>query len=310
MACFSPLHCYTARKGGITFNRNESIGSPRELPCRRCIGCRLDQSQGWAVRCTHEIQWQEQQGRPSCFITLTYNDEHLPPDHSLNKKHLSDFIKSLRQKLSPQLIRFYGCGEYGEKFARPHYHAIIFGYDFSEDRKLWKISNGMRLYTSEQLSSTWHKGFCSIGTATFQSAAYIARYIMKKQNGEAAPGHYLYQKIGAEELIPIAPEFTIMSNRPGIAADWFAQFHGDVYPANSVRLNNRWYKPPLYYRNIYKKKFPKEYSEVLEKAKIQHQLHKDDNTPERLWVREQVKQAKIRRLKREYEHDSENIHGL
>ena len=127
-----------------------------ELPCGQCIGCRLEYSRQWAIRCMHEASLYED----NCFITLTYDQDHLPHDRSLNKSHFQKFMKRLRKRFGGG-IRFYHCGEYGERTRRPHYHACIFNFDFS-DKKLFKIVNNHRLYTSEQLEELWPFGFSTM----------------------------------------------------------------------------------------------------------------------------------------------------
>ena len=161
---------------------------PEKLPCGQCVGCRLERSRQWAIRCMHEAQMHED----NCFITLTFNPESLDDRSnpwSLDVRDFQLFMKRLRKKYGAG-IRFYHCGEYGELNKRPHYHACIFGFDFP-DKRLWKVTNsGHRLYISESLDELWPFGFCTIGNVTFESAAYVARYIMKKVNGDAAADHY------------------------------------------------------------------------------------------------------------------------
>jgi len=113
-----------------------------KIPCGQCTGCRLDRSKAWAIRCYHEsMMWEE-----NCFATLTYDDEHLPKNSSLDKRDLQKFFKRLRKKYEPKKIRYYACAEYGEKSFRPHYHAAIFNISFA-DRKEWKRTKEGILYT-------------------------------------------------------------------------------------------------------------------------------------------------------------------
>ena len=128
MACFKPLKGYRSPSGKITFDRKNSTGQLAEAPCGQCLGCRLDYAQEWAIRCMHEAEMQDN----NSFITLTYDDQNLPRHGSLDKTHFQKFMKRMREHLSPLKIRFYHCGEYGEKYTRPHYHSLIFGYDFPD----------------------------------------------------------------------------------------------------------------------------------------------------------------------------------
>ena len=135
----------------------QASDSVLSLPCGKCMGCRLERSRQWAMRCMHEAQMHED----NCFITLTYRPDDLPKDGSLNKKHFQDFMKRFRHRYSDTKIRYYMCGEYGEDFGRPHYHACIFGFDFP-DKVHWKTFNGCKLFTSEILEDLWSFGFCTV----------------------------------------------------------------------------------------------------------------------------------------------------
>ena len=134
MPCYSPIQVkWSFEKDDLVFASNLSEKKDFSLhscgfkiPCRNCVGCRLEHSRQWAMRCTHEAQLHSD----NCFITLTYDNAHLPSDFSLDKKHFSDFMKRYRKKFGPN-IRYFHCGEYGSKFGRPHYHACIFNHDFS-----------------------------------------------------------------------------------------------------------------------------------------------------------------------------------
>ncbi len=176
MTCYSPIAGYQRRTPGktggfgITFKKSESNGQKIDIACGQCIGCRLDKSREWAIRCVHEAQMNED----NCFITLTYNEKNLPHDGSLDKTHFQKFMKKLR-KTTDNKIRYYHCGEYGENLQRPHYHACLFGHDFA-DKEFFQNSNGNDLYISKQLDKTWNKGFATIGNMTFETAAYTARY--------------------------------------------------------------------------------------------------------------------------------------
>ena len=151
------------------------------VPCGQCIGCRLERSRQWAIRCVHEASLHTD----NCFITLTYSPDCLPSDGSLNHDDFQKFFKRLRKHIAPKKIRYYMCGEYGEdlqqpsKLGRPHFHACLFGLDF-DDKQLYIVRDDVKLYTSATLEKIWGKGFVTIGDVTFESAAYVARYIAKK----------------------------------------------------------------------------------------------------------------------------------
>lgn len=224
------------------------------------------------------------------FITLTYSDEHLPAGGSLHKPDFQKFMKRLREQ-TQQKIRYYMCGEYGDKLGRPHYHALIFGYDFS-DKTLWEIRKENKFYRSKQLEKLWRLGYSSISEVTFSSAAYVARYVMKKINGQKAHDHY--QKLDKEtgELIPVHPEYNSMSLKPGIASNWYEKFTSDVYPADNIILSGKKYRTPRYYDRKLKAAYPGAHEILKTRRKKQALKHLANNTPERLKVRENIAIAK------------------
>lgn len=244
MPCYHPLHAYKGKsedsyKIKIAFRRSDSWrGEKIELPCGQCIGCRLERSRQWAIRCVHEASLYDK----NCFLTLTYNDENLPKDGSLKLEDYQLFMKRLRKRFG-QGIRFFHCGEYGEEQGRPHYHSLLFNHDFS-DKKYFKTENGNAVYTSDELDGLWKKGHGIIGDVTFESAGYVARYALKKVTGEKAVSHYGDKK----------PEYCTMSRRPGIGFKWFEKFLGDVYPKDDVWVNGVLCKPPKYYDGLLQKK--------------------------------------------------------
>lgn len=214
-----------------------TVGKFKILPCGQCYQCRLERSREWATRCILEAQMHER----NCFVTLTYDVAHLPTDYGLQKDDLTKFIKRLRKNTGVKL-RYFACGEYGDQYGRPHYHICIFGYK-PDDLVLLSQKSGICLYTSAEISKAWqNRGFVTVGDVTFESAAYVARYILKKVTGPDADDHYLGRQ----------PEYTVMSRRPGIAANWFDRYSEDVYPNDYVVIrDNIKCKPPRYFDNLY-----------------------------------------------------------
>ncbi len=296
MPCYHPLSAYQCADGSIVFyesKRHDTVKS-LSLPCGQCVGCRLERSRQWAIRCMHEAQMHTQ----NCFITLTYDDAHLPSDRSLHYRDFQLFIKRLRKRYPGRRIRYYMAGEYGENFGRPHWHACIFGLDF-DDKKLWKrTSANSLLYRSENLELLWPFGYSSIGEVTFESAAYVARYIMKKVTGKNAAEHYQEIDPDTGEITNRTPEFTKMSLKPGIGYEWYKQYTSDVYPHDYVVVRGKKVKPPKYYDKKYKIDNPYEFDELLYIREKSAKLNYADNTPERLLVKEQVTKAKLQKLKR------------
>lgn len=303
MPCFSPLTAYQAAmpdtkgKRQVIFNKQKAFDHREiKLPCGQCIGCRLERSRQWAIRCMHEAQMHKQ----NCFITLTFSPEELakrPNQWSLDVREFQLFMKKLRKKFGKG-IRFYHCGEYGEKNKRPHYHACIFGFDFP-DKKLWKLTpTGHRLYVSAELEKLWPQGFSTIGDVTFESAAYVARYIMKKITGSNAEDHYEWIDDATGEIRNLKPEYNTMSRRPGIGRSWLEKYTSDVYPRDYVIVNGKKCRPPKYYDGVLKTDRPYEFDEILHNRQKNAEKHVDNNTPERLKVREAVQKAKLKLLPR------------
>lgn len=287
-------------KLSIVFNKAKAqmgIHAPTlMLPCGQCVGCRLERSRQWAIRCVHEASLYEQ----NAFITLTYSDEHLPADRSVNHRPFQLFMKRLTKYTRKEYghgVRFYMCGEYGENFGRPHFHACLFGHDF-EDKTLWKMERDIPLYRSKKLEELWPYGYSTIGGVTFQSAAYVARYIMKKITGEAAANHYEWMDPETGEFHNRKPEYTTMSRRPGIGSRWLEKYRSDVYPDDFVVINGKKMKPPKYYDTQYELVYPTDLEQIKKARKQQGKKREAHNTPARLAVREKVQKARLSQLKR------------
>lgn len=234
-----------AEKEGLTLKDNNAI----VVPCCRCVGCRLDYSRIWAERCFHEAQQYEH----NYFLTLTYDDVHLPKSETtgvptLKNDEISKFMKALRQYFKTKFdfdgIRFLACAEYGHD-QRPHYHLILFNCplpDLQERHpvpvdgkiKMQKLySDGedgqrVQLLYSPIIGKIWNKGLCPIGEVTFQSCAYVSRYIMKKQYGDDAK---VYADCG------ILPPFLRMSLKPGIGYKWYQDNYDKILEDGYILLN-------------------------------------------------------------------------
>lgn len=253
----------------------------------------------------HEAQMHDEKGLPSCFITLTYDAFHLPHDYSLNKQHFQKFMKSLRSKYPEQRIKYFHCGEYGEKLKRPHYHALLFGIDFP-DAEFHSITNHQPVFKSAELAKIWKYGFNTIGDVTYESAAYVARYVTKKITGHAAYEHYLVDCPLTGKLHEVQPEYITMSLKPeGLGASFFKKYSTSMYPGGSTVVNAHEVTTPRYYDKLYERNNPNGYQELktiraAEAAKLE--LH-PDNTTARLLTREFVHESKARLLHRSYEGD-------
>lgn len=282
--------------GQVVFDLKKGYDVVQDLriPCGQCIGCRLERSRQWAMRCIHEASLYEE----NCFITLTYSEEHLPDLRSLDYTQFQLFMKRVRKRYSPKRIRFFMCGEYGDEGSRPHYHACLFNHNF-EDRKYFKTTKtGSKLYTSEILEGLWPFGMSSIGDVTFESAAYVARYIMKKVNGRDKRN---YEEIDREtgEVNYREKEFAHMSLKPGLGSGWWEKWKKEVFPHDRCIVNGQAVKPPKYYYLKLKEEQPYEHDEVAMARQLRAEQQKADNTDERLLVKEEVLKARLNLFKRE-----------
>lgn len=254
MSCYHPLHAfdvgnktaegkikYQIEAENVSWVRNKKgfkVSNFIEIPCGKCIGCRLEYSRQWAVRCMLESKYHTD----NYFLTLTYDEMNLPlvkgvADDgvieyvgTLQPKHLQDFLKRLRiyykRHYDIDDIRFFACGEYGDKYHRPHYHVIIFGLPipdlkyFTTNRKSNEVC-----YRSELLEKLWTHGIVGVGNVSFESCAYVARYVVKKRKGKDAA---YYKAHGIE------PEFVRMSRRPGIASKFYDENKDRIYECDEI----------------------------------------------------------------------------
>lgn len=248
------------------------------------------------MRCVHEAAlWQN-----NCFVTLTYNDEHLPEDRSLHYRDFQLFKKRLIKQQNRSNIRFYMCGEYGETYGRPHWHACFFNLDF-DDLEPFRGSGKSALFTSQTLARLWTAGYATVGRVTFDSAAYVARYVMKKVTGEPAAAHYEWIDQETGEIHDRRPEFNKMSLKPGIGRNWFERYKHEVYPDDFVVMSGRKVKPPRYYDGLYELEYPSDFRQIRFKRKSVARSKSEDATPERLAVREKVAKAKLASKRRNIE---------
>lgn len=324
MPCFHPkkawasvsqLNPKTGRRF-IRFRECNFVGGTEKIkvPCGSCDGCHLDRARNWAIRCWHEASLYEN----NVFITLTFAPSHLDSAGSLRKVDFQKFLKRLRKKFVPSCpwevpkkkggfmreawaerhsIRYFHCGEYGEKLGRPHHHACLFNFTFPDLELLRITDQGHRVYVSQILAELWPYGIHEIGEVTYQSAAYVARYIIKKVKGPAAWRHY---KNG-----DIEPEYVTMSRNPGIGTNWLKKFADDVYPHDHVVMEDGFKAlPPKFYDKKYELTNPEGLA-ILKKARVERAKNDPHNTPERLAVREELLQRRLKLLKRGYEKNED-----
>lgn len=240
----------------------------------------------------HETRYHDR----SCFLTLTY--QQLPPTGSLSKRDAQLFLKRLRKTRADQAnrdgrtatpIRYFLCGEYGDQRDRPHYHAILWGEDFAADRKFLKRKKGHRLDWSEELERLWGHGFASLGTVTFESAAYVAKYATERLTGPKAEEVYQGRQ----------PEFGLMSTGRkdwrGIGYRHVRDFGKEIFLNDSIIVNGHEAKPPRYYERVWEEFGNKDQLEKIKQSRKQKAQDNPNNTKARLAAREVAATARAAR---------------
>lgn len=278
MSCYHPLHQYFQKYSDgsekhifvddnsvlpFTDGYGNTWFNSRDVPCGQCIGCRLDRSREWALRCMLEAR----EHKNNVFVTLTYDDEHLPFNGNfqldnygeivtdviptLQKTDVQLYIKRLRSRLQYQYghdgLRVYYCGEYGSKTQRPHYHLILFNLPDLEYTLVSRSCAGYPLFSNEIISDCWNKGFVVCGEVNYETCAYTARYIMKKALGKYAD---VYQRLC------IDPEFVCMSRNPGIARNYYDEESHKFYEFDKITITGSdgkplVAKPPRYFDKLF-----------------------------------------------------------
>lgn len=325
MPCFYPKQCWHGKefwpsgKRKLVFTEKQAYQPDVyfHIPCRRCQYCKIKAARSKSIQCIHEAEQHED----NCFITLTYAPENLPKGGSLHYEHMRDFIKRLRKHVwryeDDRKIKYFYGGEYGEKTFRPHYHALLFNYDFPDKEPLTMRKNHV-LYKSDLLSRLWPHGHSSVGSLTFESAGYVARYCMKKIHGDDANDHYKSVDKETGEVFDLVPEKCISSKYLG--KDWFDKYwcdvYGDVYSydynvrgdiehfvKDFITFDGNSYAPSRAYDQWFEKSYPEQFELVKEvRAHRALKLEDDDSyNLDRLRVKEKVFANKINRLVRNLE---------
>lgn len=293
-----------------------------KVPCKWCAGCQETYSKEWATRCMLEAS----QYKHNYFITLTYDENHIPKDDELvNKKtgeifqndnweqghllskDLQDFNKRVREHWRKNYghtgIRFYASGEYGGQTKRPHYHMIMFNLPIPlEELKIYKIKEGHILWNCDILTEKWGKGFVGLAEVNWDTCAYTARYVMKKLKGKIDDEKYYEQGM--------TPEFVRMSRKPGIGLQYFTENFQKIYRNDEIILAGHKekiqpVKPPKYFDIKFAELFP----ETMDKIKAARKQIAEETTriknmttdlseAERLSVEERIKLSKWLTLQR------------
>lgn len=303
MSCFRPIKGFRCIEGGyrgLTFNPLKALNSalPLMLPCGQCNGCLHDRAAAWAIRLGHEAVCHDR----SCFVTLTYSDEAVPVDFSLKKRDAQLFMMRLRKRFGAG-IRFFCAGEYSDApKLRPHYHFLLFGVDFRDDRYPWTKRNNHQVWRSPALEELWPHGQSELGSVTPASAGYVARYCLKKMTGPKADAHYFRVSPVDGNAYRVEPDFSTMSRGGrgglgGIGQLWFDRFASDAFPSDFVVVDGHKRPVPAFYL--------RQLSDVAadpikraRKAKAAKPAAKWNRSKERLAVREEVHAARVSRLVR------------
>lgn len=256
------------------------------LPCNTCLGCRLKYAQQWAARCMYEAQYHDQ----SWFVTLTYNDDHVPksyfdhpetgdkmPSLTLDRRDIQLFLKRLRLAKSGDTIRYYGCGEYGPTTWRPHYHIILFGLHLDDLQiKSQNVDGTVNSYVSPTLQAAWSLrpfgnmspvldaiGEVECSPVSYATCAYTARYVVKKQLGPDGRDFY--------ERFALKPPFTFMSLKPGIGAQYYRD-HPEMYQWDSIDLpvpqGSLKLRPPRYFDRLYDIDYPDDLQVIKDSRRL------------------------------------------
>ena len=255
----------------------------------------MQRASDWATRALHEAQiTRETSGAESSFITLTYDDAHLPTDYGLHVADWQAFAKRARKRWGA--FRFLHCGEYGDQSRRPHYHALIFGLDWAHDRVEHSTNpRGEVLWLSPSLTACWGMGHTLIGNLTRESAAYVARYAIKKINGPAAES--AYKRTSGEHEWQVKPEYITASLKPGIGAKWLEKYERDIYPSDETIVGGTRVHTPKYYDKLLKRKSERLLEEVKKARADRVRKASSQITPDRLAATEEILRGRTPRRK-------------
>lgn len=315
------------------FQGDNNIDGIVTVPCGKCIGCRLDYSRQWANRCMLEMQYHDE----AWFVTLTYDQAHVPLSWysdpatgeayqamTLKKRDFQLFMKRLRKAYEPQKIRYFAAGEYGDKKMRPHYHAILFGLHL-DDLEIYPDHVGdFPYYTSKKLQRIWDSGLDNFGVMCYnddsskesitslatrgmvivapvnwQTCAYVARYVVKKQKGPASAVYQMHN---------IEPPFSLMSRKPGIGRQYYDD-HPNLYDYQSINISTeeggRKFRPPKYFDRLHLQDAPEDAERLrdfrrfaADQTKTAKLSQTDNEYLEMLAVEERQQQAVLKSLER------------
>lgn len=296
MKCHAPISAYLGQDGGLVFHAMAKHGDAREIkiPCRQCQACRINRASEWQTRLVHESKLHND----SLFLTLTYDEKHLPEFGSLQVEHLQKFIRSLRKAIAPTKIRYYACGEYGDTSRRAHYHLIIYGWYPADGLLFDKSHDGSSLFVSKFLSRIWTYGHHLFSPTSPQTMGYVARYSVKKQTGQTGKDVYKHVDEDTGELTKIKPPFALMSLKPGIGYNYLEKHKDDFLRLSYTIVQGKRKPLPSAYVRRLKRTHPDWHIEFSDKGQEFAFEHKEDFTAQRLADAETVLKASTKTLKR------------
>lgn len=270
-----------------------SVFKPILLNCGKCLSCKMRKAKEWSIRAVHEAQLHDE----NCFVTLTYDDKHLPFNMSVSIRDLQLFMKRLRKELSyyGRKVRFLACGEYGSRNGRPHYHLLLFGMCPVCD-VAGHVGN-LAYYSSPLIAKLWPYGFNVVGSLTEKSAAYVARYTVKKAktlNGEREDGR--------------TPEFITCSRRPGLGAGWIEKYFPDVYNYDYVVLKDgSKARPPHYYDRWLSLNNEKLYERIKKERQLYAESHVPDLSSLHIKTIEEIMEIRAKKLVRNLDNSGKDL---
>ncbi len=311
MPCYSPIKGWRGKhktqngKYPIVFKPQDGYKDlPVSVSCGRCIGCKLEYSRQWALRALSEKHFHEEE---EChFVTLTYDEKHLPKNLTLVKSHFQNFMKRLRYHYPQNQILYMQSGEYGEENQRPHYHAIIYGLEIPDLEYYKDNYRGDSLYKSKIIDKIWSKGSVIVGSVTFDSCAYVARYVTKKITGkklqkiDKLTGLKPYELIDKStgEIITREHEYMNTSRNPAIAKNYYEKYQNEIFTTDSIIVNGTVMQPPKYFTTLLENDNQQLFKSIKRKRKRLQEKNKSNSTYERLQTREICKLSQISKLRR------------
>lgn len=287
---------------------------PREdivlIPCGQCLGCRLTYSLQWAAR----MEIERRSWKYGYFLTLTYSEEFLDKamyydlymedfyQASLDVREMQLFLKRFRRKIEPFKCKVFYCGEYGDRGQRPHYHCIILT-DFELPLNFKFNKDFHNYYTCALCDEAWsHKGFVIISDFTFEDAAYVARYCVKKVNNIKKRTEEVNVRLGH---VPIrTPPFSHMSTRPAICREYSEEHLFEIYKDDLIYTRRKdriqALAPPRYFDKRLEVCDPDLYDTIKERRKLNalHATQSSDDFISMIKKKDIINESKFKFKKR------------